>query len=253
METIIGSVIGSVSALLGGFAGAWFSFRQLREQMLEDRRRELRQALDTFARNSNESHTLLLERVSETEAANIEMLGGGLESEMRNRKFQAEVNRITGFINRYLGDLRGEALGLQLMTNNETLLTALRSFDDAIGEAFSELVVIGDRQAAEGERFTREFNRLGQDYLALTSNKSPISDSTMNALNSRKDQLSNELDQSFRAWRSSLLKAAVSFRTDREIVNVVEAGKKAVDDTKQVERRCKKPSAQRRKKKRGIG
>lgn len=239
METIIGSVIGSVSALLGGFAGAWFSFRQLREQMLDDRRRELRQALDTFARNSNESHTLLLERVSETEAANIEMLGGGLESEMRNRKFQAEVNRITGFINRYLGDLRGEALGLQLMTNNETLLTALRSFDDAIGEAFSELVVIGDRQAAEGERFTREFNRLGQDYLALTSNKLPISDSAMNALNSRKDQLSNELDQSFHAWRSSLLKAAVSFRTDREIVNVVEAGKKAVDDTKQVERRCK--------------
>lgn len=237
MGTLIGPIIGAVSALLGGFAGAWFSYVQMRLQLLETQRRQLSQALGTFARNCNESHTLLLERVFESEATNVEMLGAGLESEMRNRKLQAEVNRITGFINRYLGDLRGEALGLRLEADDDSLLASIRRFQEAIEEAFAELVELGNRQEIEGERFTREFNQLTQEYLTLASGESPAPQSLLDALNLRKNELNDELDRSFHTWRSNLVQRAVSFRVDQEIENVVETGKAAVHNNESAGKR----------------
>ena len=228
-SAIIPSIVGSVSALVGVFAGEWLSSRRAREELLEKRRAKLSNALSTFVFQSNESHTKLLEHVFESESSAIKMLGEELDTVERNRRYHSEVNRITAFINRYLGDLRGQSLGLRLATSDTNLVESLDRFDCAIAEAFQELEEIGRLQASEGERLSRAFSGLAKDYQVLNTTRPPVDTSIIDRLNCREQRLVTDLDQSFVNWRSNLLHAAVNFRTDREVANVVEVGRSAVE------------------------
>lgn len=231
-STLIPPIIGSVSALVGVFAGEWLSFRRVREELLEKRRTRLSDALSNFVFQSNESHTKLLEQVFESESSTIEMLGKGLDAMERNIRYQAEANRMTAFINRYLGDLRGQSLGLRLATNDVDLLNSLDRFDGAIAEAFQELEEIGNIQASEGEKYARAFSELAKEYQKLHEARPPVNESKVVQLDARNHQLTKALDRSFENWRSNLLHAAVNFRTDREVANVVEVGRGAVETMK---------------------
>lgn len=227
---VVPPIIVAVSSLAGVYLGRQVTSRHFIVELMETRRLELSTATSTFIRETNRIQGQLHEHLYASEATNIELQKQEKDPSTKRRAYQIEANRIAGFIDRYLGDLRGQSLALRLVTKNKELLDALDDFDASIEEAFVELVEVQDAQEEQGNKLAATFRQLVRELREVSEAQSPLSDKEIEFLTAHTDETSAQLDKSLAAWRSNLVHTAINFRVNQEFKTVLEAGKHAVEE-----------------------
>lgn len=222
---MLDTIITAVSPLAGVVIGGMISGRQTKAMIRADRRESDRKALSEFIEKSNESHTRMTEQIFESESAHTLQSGEGLSEVEKNRRTNADINKIVAFINRYLGDLRGQALLLGANTTNKGLLDALDGLFQAISRDFQKLNEIQDHYGKKAGEMIAIFQQLEAEMEQQLAAGEDCFSQSLTHRNASIIDANAQVSRNIQDYRSALLKAAIRFETNAAVVNVVEAGR----------------------------